>query len=147
MELGNLKSLKSFLFEVLHPEPTDKYSMQLVRSGIVSVAAVVVNIGAYYVLKQLFGVHYLVSAPIGYGLGILVNYYLSIKWVFATRKLTNKHHEFIVFALINAAGLGIYELLIWSMVEDLNIGTLVAPVIATILVFFWNFLARKKLLY
>lgn len=129
------------------PEPTDIYHIQLTRSAVVSVIALIINLGGYYLLKQLLGVNYLIAALIGYSLGIVANYYLSVRWVFATRKLKSVNAEFSIFVVINLIGLGIYELLIAGMVEGLNISVLLAPIAGNIIVFFWNFLARKKILY
>jgi putative flippase GtrA len=136
-----------FSRSIFRPEPTHQYSMQFVRSLIVSIIAVVFNIGGYYVLKQLVGINYLIAAPIGYAAGVLVNYYLSVKWVFAERKLDSRRKEFVIFVIINLIGLAFYEILVAGMVEGLNLSALVAPLIATIIIFFWNFLVRKKFLY
>lgn len=136
-----------WLREIFHPLPTDRYSLQLWRSLVVSAAALVINIAGYYLLNQALGIHYLIAAPLGYCLGIIANFYLSVTWVFATRKLKSKHAEFVLFVIINAFGLVIYEALMAAMVGGLHINQLVAPIIGNIIVFFWNFLARKKLLY
>ena len=138
--------LKSLVRTTFHPKPTDIYHIQLTRSLVVSAIALVVNIGGYYLLKGL-GMNYLLAAPIGYIFGIAVNYYLSVKWVFATRKLESVNAELAIFIVINLIGLGLYELLVAGLVEWLNLSTLVVPIIGNVIIFFWNFLARKKLLY
>jgi putative flippase GtrA len=114
---------------------------------VVSVIAVIVNFGGSYILKEKLGVYYLLSAAGSFFMGVLVNYYLSVKWVFATRKLTSKHAEFLIFVVITGVGLLFNLLIIAGMVELVKVGYWIALVVATIIVFFWNFLARKKVLY
>ena len=54
--------------------------------------------------------YYLFAAPVGFALGLALIYLLSVRWVFVERRLANPRVEFIVFALIGLAGMGINEL-------------------------------------
>jgi putative flippase GtrA len=128
-------------------EPSHDYSVQFVRSMVVSVAAVVANFGGSYILKDILGVYYLLSAAGSFLLGVVVNYYLSVKWVFASRQVASRHAEFLIFATILGIGLLLNLVLIAGMVEILKLNFWIALPISTVLVFFWNFLARKKILY
>jgi putative flippase GtrA len=125
---------KRLLRESAKLEPTHDYSVQFIRSAVVSVIAVVVNFGGSYIFKEKLGWYYLLSATLSFFLGVLVNYYLSVKWVFAHRQLQSKHAEFFIFVVITTVGLVKTDY--WT-----------ALVVATVIVFFWNFLARKKVLY
>ena len=132
---------------VFETQPSHDYTIQLLRSLVVSAVALIVDFGTLIVLKQKFGIYYLLAATISFCLGILVNYALSVKWVFAYRQLTSRTHEFIVFVIITAAGLLFNLLIIAGMVELLKVDYRVGKAVSTIIVFFWNFLARKKILY
>jgi putative flippase GtrA len=121
--------------------------VQLTRSLIVSAIALVVDFSALIILKQEFGINYLLAAAISFSLGVLVNYSLSVKWVFAYRQLSSKTHEFIIFVVITALGLLFNLLIIAGMVELLKADYRVGKLVSTVVVFFWNFLARKKILY
>jgi len=146
-KLNGISLAIDFTKSILHPAPTDIYHVQLVRSLIVSFLAVIVNFGGSFVFKQELKWNYLLATTISFYLGVLVNYYLSVKWVFATRKLASRHAEFAIFVVITTVGWLFNEAIIAGMVEVLNTGFWLALLVATILVFFWNFLARKKLLY
>ena len=98
-------------------------------------------------MKEKLGIYYLLSAAGSFFMGVLVNYYLSVKWVFATRKLASRRAEFLIFVVITGVGLLFNLLIIAGMVELVKVGYWIALVVATIIVFFWNFLARKKVLY
>ena len=138
---------KGLLAESAKLEPSHSYSVQFVRSMVVSVVAVIVNFAGSYVFKEMLGIYYLLAAALSFFLGVLVNYYLSVKWVFATRQLQSKHVEFVIFVVITTLGLVLNLLIIAGMVEVMKVGYWPALVVATIVVFFWNFLARKKVLY
>jgi putative flippase GtrA len=138
---------KNLIKESAKREPTYQNHVQFVRSAIVSVIAVVVNFGASYIFKEILGFYYLLAASLSFFLGVLVNYYLSVRWVFANRQLESKHMEFILFVVITTVGLLFNLLIIAGMVEIVKTGYWMALITATVLVFFWNFLARKKFLY
>jgi putative flippase GtrA len=143
----SVHSSRQLLKESSRLEPSHQYSVQFVRSIAVSIVAVIVNFGGSYIFKQKMGMYYLLAAGLSFFLGVVVNYYLSVKWVFATRKLASKHAEFIIFVVITSIGLMLNLLIIAAMVEIVKVGYWMALVVATIIVFFWNFLARKKVLY
>lgn len=127
--------------------PSDNLKVQLVRSLIVSCIALVVDFGMLLFLKEVLGVHYLLAATTSFCLGVIVSYVLSVKWVFATRKVANRKAEFVIFLIICAVGLALNLMIIAAMVQLLSIDYRVAKAVSTVVVFFWNFIARKKILY
>lgn len=138
---------KGLIAEVLNLQPSHSAHIQLLRSLVVSAIALIVDFGSLVFMAQEMGIHYLVAATIAFGFGVTVNYILSVKWVFASRKLASRHHEFTIFVIITAIGLGLNLLIIAGMVELLKADYRVGKVVSTIIVFFWNFLVRKKLLF
>ena len=128
-------------------ERSDDYAIQFIRSLVVSAISLVVDFSILIFLKQVLGVNYLIAATLSFCVGVLVNYLLSVTWVFAQRKLDNRTHEFVIFVVITGIGLVFNLLIIAGMVELLKIDYRVGKAVSTIVVFFWNFLARKKILY
>jgi len=135
-------NIKSLLLE-----KSDKTSTQLVKYGFVGGCAYIVDFGTLFVLTEYIKIHYLISAAIAFSLGLITNYTLSIIWVFSKRTLENKQKEFIIFAVIGLFGLGFNELFIWFFTEITNFYYLISKVFSTVFVFFWNFFARKKILF
>lgn len=128
-------------------KPSNDYSVQLIRSLVVSGVSVVANFGAAFILKELVGLHYLVSTAGAFLAGVFVNYYMSTYWVFANRKLTSKHAEMLISVVVMGIGMLLNLIIIAGLVELVHVGYWVALVISTVIVFFWNFIVRKKLLY
>jgi len=134
-------------FSSLKLAPSNDLSVQVIRGLIVAAIAFVVDFGMLLVFKEIIGIHYLLAATLSFGLGVVVSYYLSIHWVFANRKFSNRHAEFIIFLIICTIGLGLNLVIIAGMVQLLGIDYRFAKVVSTVVVFFWNFVARKKILY
>lgn len=143
---GRSKSMKLFL-ESIQLAPTKNVKVQVIRSLVVSGVAFIVDFSALVFFKEVLGVHYLVAATLGFGLGVVVNYVLSVRWVFADRKFSDHRAEFVIFLIICAVGLGLNLLIIAGMVQLLGADYRVAKVVSTVVVFFWNFIARKRILY
>jgi putative flippase GtrA len=106
-----------------------------------------VDFGAYVGLMRLASVHYLVAAPIGFGLGLATIYLLSVRWVFSVRRLADRRMEFAVFALIGVAGLALNQAVIYSAVQFASLSPEAAKVISAGIVFCFNFGLRKLLLF
>ena len=132
---------------------------QFIRYVFVGGGATVVQWGILVLLKEAFGINANLANAVGFVGGLVFNYIISSIWVFDTSSVKNKAAEFSAFALIGVVGLLINQGLIWLFDKALtgkdlfggiipqNKYYLVGQVIATGLAFFWNFFARKYLLY
>jgi len=117
------------------------------RYLIVGGIAFVLDFTTLYLLVTLISWHYLIANVFAFLVGLGVNYFLSITWVFKTRKQEKKSKEFIIFALIGCVGLLINELVLWFGNDVLLISLMVSKLIATVVVFAWNFVIRKIVLF
>ena len=120
---------------------------QLILYGFVGGLAFIVDYGSLWFLTEVCGLHYLLSAAIAFVLGLVCNYLLSTSWVFSGRRLENRWAEFAVFALIGIVGLGLNELIMWVGTDLLHLHYMLSKIISTAIVFFWNFFARKFILF
>lgn len=119
--------------------------IQFFRYIFVGGLATVVDMGTLFLLTTFGGVFYLLSAAIGFILGLSTNYALSIGWVFETTGDFKK--EFSLFAVIGVGGLILNEIIIWVLVDHLEIYYMSAKIVSVILVLFWNFGMRKKFVF
>lgn len=120
---------------------------QFCRYTFVGAIAFAFDYCALFGLTHYLGVHYLLSAGLGFLIGLCVNYALSIKWVFSRRSVGNKNLELLIFALIGIAGLGLNELFIWYFTEVVRFHYLESKIVSTVFVYLWNFFARKYSLF
>jgi putative flippase GtrA len=133
--------------EIFEFAPSSKGFVQLARSLVVSVIALVFDFSSLVFLTEITHLHYLIAATAGFIIGVIVNYYLSVVWVFAYRKLASKRTEFVIFVVICVIGLLLNLIIIAMIVEGIGADYRLAKVVSTVIVFFWNFIARKKILY
>lgn len=128
-------------------EESDNTLIQIFRYTIVGGFAFVVDFGSLWALTEFAGFHYLVSAALAFVLGLTTNYLLSIAWVFNRRNVENRSKEFLIFAMVGVVGIGVNELMIWSLTEYAGFHYLASKIASTFVVYVWNFGARKILLF
>lgn len=128
-------------------QKTDSTLLQLFRYGFVGEAAFIVDYGTLFLLTNYAEVPYLWSAAIAFLLGLITNYLLSISWVFVRDVARSVWGEFIVFAIIGVIGLIFNELIMYAGTDLMHLHYMLSKLISTAIVFFWNFGARKYLLF
>ena len=119
---------------------------QILKFGIVGIISFFVDYGIMVFLTEVIKVNYLMSAGISFSVSVLVNYVLSLKFVFETGDKRNKLVEFLTFLVMSIGGLGINQFVMWVCVEKFGIYYLVAKIIATAIVMVYNFITRKLFL-
>ena len=122
---------------------TDSTLMQMARSFVAGGMAFVVDFSALFVFTHYVGLHYLVSAAIGFLLGLVTMYSLSVRWVFSHRSVKDWRKELAVFTAIGLAGLCLNELIMWLSTERLGTHYLVSKMISTAIGLFFHFGLRK----
>lgn len=129
---------------------------QILKFGVVGVIAFIVDFGIFSILSNVFDIHYLVANFFGFTVSVVVNYLLSMKYVFTRQEGADKKTEFIVFVVLSVLGLGLNELIIYVCVDviyeawtglhawlSLDIAKLAGKIIATGIVMVYNFITRK----
>lgn len=122
-------------------------SAQFFRYFLVGGVAFIVDFSLLYLLTEFGRLHYLFSASIAFVAGIVVNYALSVTWVFDHRSIDNRMHEFAIFAVIGILGLAFNAALMWFFTEQVGLHYLLSKIVAAALILLFNFGARKALLF
>ncbi len=137
----------SLISKKLFIKKTSNSTNQFIRYGLVSVVALAVDFGLMVLLVEAFSVNYIGAATLSFTAGLIVNYTLSRLWVFNESRYNSKASEFIAFSLIGIAGLLMNNVIIWVSVEQVGIHYATSKMIATGIVFFWNFGLRKIIVF
>ncbi len=123
-------------------------SGEIVRSFFVSLISLIVDLLIFSLFYRLFNFGISVSIVAGFLGGALVNYALSICYVFENRKLSNSQEiEIIAFLLIGVLGIAISHGVMWLGMEHTSIWPEVFKVAAAGITFCSNFLLRKIFLF
>lgn len=130
---------------------------QLIRSAIVGGIASIADVAIFTICTNIFQVNYLLSNTLSFLCGLTINYFLSREWVF-NKKIHDPGRDFIMFSVIGVIGLALSSVLLYVMIQlrilyyllPMHSDGLVkstAKLSTIIIVFFWNFFARKKLVF
>ena len=137
---------------------------QILKFGVVGVVCFLIDflitMGLSTLLRSVAGMPTgsaaLVGAFFGFTISVIVNYLLSMKYVFVRKEEMDRKKEFIIFTILSLIGLVINELIIkvsidvlyenWIWLKNL-IGpttvTAAAKIVATAIVMVYNFITRK----
>lgn len=119
---------------------------QIMKFGVVGVICFGIDYGLMIFLTELCGISYLVSSGISFSVSVVVNYTLSLKFVFETDKDKNKIVEFLIFIILSVVGLGINQVLMWVCVDKLHVYYMISKIGVTGVVMVYNFITRKLIL-
>ena len=122
-----------------------KLFAQIIKFGLVGFLCFFIDYGIMVFLTEVAGVHYLVSSGISFTVSVIVNYILSLTYVFETEK-GNRIKEFIIFIILSVIGLGINQALMWLCVDVFGIFYMISKIGATAVVMVYNFVTRKMIL-
>lgn len=124
----------------------NKLIKQILRFGVVGIIAFAVDYGLFLLLTEVCHVHYLLANIVAFLVSVIVNYVLSVTFVFDVDKKRGVGAQFTFFTAMSAVGLGINELMLWLLSGLLPIPTSVSKLAATAVVMVYNFVTRKLFL-
>lgn len=105
----------------------------------------------YFCNEYVFKGEFLyISVFLGYFIGLIYNFILSCAYVFndGFKKIKNKElRSFFLFVIIGVIGLGLTELLMFLFVDIINLNYMISKIITGIIVVFWNYIARKIIVF
>lgn len=136
------KILSSGLFHPFQTIPISFFSYFVV-GGI----AAIVDIGGFMLLTGALGVPWFWAAAASFIAAFLVNYGLSIRFVFESGVRFRRHHEAALVLAVSVIGLALNEAVLWAMIELAGTARLPAKLAATAIVFVWNYGARQNFIF
>lgn len=121
--------------------------MKIVRYFAVGGISAIVDIGLFFLFTSVLNIGWFQSALGSFILAMVVNYSLSIKYVFKSGIRFQKHHEVLLVLLVSGSGLVINQIILWLLIENMSVNMLGSKVTATVLLFFWNYGLRKTVVF
>lgn len=142
-------------------------AIQFFRNMIAGIAGTLLDFAVLIFCEEVFLLGEVFSTVIGFVAGLALNYVICRAWVFPESHQKNAVIDFLAFLLIGVIGLFLTQVIISPFSEHgiFGVGYFVSHVsfgrkflpetryyiigktIAVILVYFWNYFARKKILY
>ena len=121
--------------------------MKLIRYFFVGGTAAVIDIGVFGLLVKVFGLPWFPVATFSFVLATAVNYFLSVRFVFKSGTRFNAHTELVLVFVVSAVGLAVNQAELWLLISRLAWDPVIAKITATGSVFFWNYWARRNLVF
>ena len=136
-----------------------KLIWQIMKFIVVGGISFLVDFVVYGISCNVIGMHYIISGILGFLISVIVNYVLSMSFVFQSKENLSKQKEFITFVILSVIGLIINSLILYICIDGIYMHfaglqaivteksmNLVAKMIATVIVMVYNFVSRKLLL-
>ena len=141
------------VFEV-HTDGLMVLAGEFFRYAIVGGIAFLADFGALVAVQELFLKSYdwgiYLATVFGFIIGLVVNYVLSLWFVFTQKKDQSNGRSvgaFLVFGIIGLLGLFWTEIGMWIGIGLLKWNYMIVKVLVTCAVFVWNYLGRKILIF
>ena len=129
---------------------------QIMKFGIVGVLCFFIDFIVFKVSSSLLGIHYTIASALGFTISVIVNYILSMKFVFEGKEDMSRKKEFVTFVILSIIGMGLNTLIIYVCVDVIymNVAFLqswfgqgfaetLGKIGATGIVMVYNFITRK----
>ena len=124
------------------------------RYVLVGGVAFVADFAMMVIVEELFLKHLAwgvyAAVVCGFMAGLVVNYSLSLKFVFTAREYDDRGRSlaaFAIFGFIGLVGLGMTELGMWFGISVLEIHYTVVKIFVTLAVLLWNYQARRVVVF
>jgi putative flippase GtrA len=115
---------------------------RFIKFGLVGISGMGVDFSTTFLLRNILKINAYVANSIGFSLAALSNYLLNRYWTFGIAHTQGIVVQGISFFLIALIGLGLNNIFLFLMHKKMNLPFYFAKLIATALVFFWNFFAN-----
>lgn len=121
--------------------------MRIVKYFFVGGTAAVVDIGLFAIFAGYLGLPWIPVSIATFILATLVNYLLSIRFVFESGVRHQKHVELAGVFVVSGLALLVNQLALYIAIELLGLQLIISKIIATGVVFFWNYYGRSKFVF
>ncbi|QCR18379.1 GtrA family protein [Agrococcus sp. SGAir0287] len=123
-----------------------RLAIQFAKFLVVGGISFCVDYGLFLLLHTVLGVPYVLASTISFSISLVLNYVLTLKYVFVAQPGRSIAKEFALYVALNIVALGLNQLILFLSVELLGAWPEVGKLIATAVVLVYNFIARKMLI-
>ena len=117
----------------------------IMRYSIAGMSGTAVEWGLFFLLNQLLKLYYPFAAVIALLFSTFVNWLVGRMILF--KASGNNKREILLVYLACFSGLFLNLIIMWLLINKLAIREMAAKMIASVIVFGWNYLFRTKLIY
>ena len=123
-----------------------KLFLQFCKFGLVGTLCFCIDYGLMVLLTETGILSYFVASGVSFTFSVLVNYILSMRFVFKGKDELSKLREMAIFLALSLVGLALNQMIMWIAVEFFKMFYALAKILATMIVTTYNFISRKLFL-
>lgn len=123
-----------------------KLLLQFCKFGLVGTLCFCIDYGLMVLLTEATDLGYFLSSAVSFTISVVVNYILSMRFVFKGKDNLNKLQEMAIFVALSFIGLALNQMIMWIAVEFFRVFYAVAKIFSTMMVTVYNFVSRKLFL-
>lgn len=129
---------------------------QIFKFAIVGGISFVVDFLVYTIMCNVLNIHYIIAGISGFTVSVVVNYILSMRFVFVSKDDLRKDKEFVIFVVLSLIGMFLNSVILYVCIDLIYMNwnwlnqvlsidwmNILAKVIATGIVMVYNFITRK----
>jgi len=118
---------------------------QIFKFAVVGFFTTILNYAFFYTLYDAFKVNYLISAAIGFIIGVAAGFLLNKRWTFSSKKNINSeiYYYFSVYTFTLIIGLSSLQFLVSNLNQDPKLANITAIAITSII----NFIGVKIMVF
>ena len=120
-----------------------KLFAQIFKFVIVGGISFLVDFVVYAVMCNVLYIHYIIAGIAGFSISVIVNYILSMRFVFQSKGNIRKDKEFVLFVVLSLIGMLLNSFVLFICIDLIFMDNIIAKIIATAIVMVYNFVSRK----
>lgn len=120
---------------------------KIVRFLISGGVATGIDLVLLYVFTDIFGIWYLASSVVAFTFAFLASFSLQKFWTFRDHSREGIQTQAGIYFLIAAANLGLNTLLVYLLVDYVNLHYLIAQIIVSVFVAVENFFVYQRFIF
>lgn len=121
--------------------------MKIIKYFLVGGIAAIIDIGLFSFFAAYLSLPWLPVSIATFTLATLINYFLSIRFVFQSGARYKKNQEIIGVFIISSLALIINQIILYLSIEIFEFNLIISKILATGSVFFWNYFGRSRLIF
>jgi putative flippase GtrA len=123
------------------------YAHRIVRYFCVGLVALSLDVALFWLLVTAGGVHYLWAGALGFVLATLLNFELGLRFVFDPINDSFRRTAMLLVYAASSVGLVLHQAILYAGVEFAGLHPFAAKPVAIVIVFFWNYFSRSRLIF
>ena len=121
--------------------------MKIGRYFFVGGIAAAIDISLFAIFAGYFKFPWAIVSVITFIIATLVNYFLSIRFVFKSGSRYKKHHEILGVFMVSTLALLFNQMFLSIFIEKMNLHLVISKCLTTGMLFLWNYYGRRIFIF